>query len=477
MSKQIYKSLYTDNYVNNYQLVVGSSVDERESLKIIDMFILHETDLSVIPFLNKVYEYSDTESVNLYTIMEQLASNRAYMSNIVNPESVSICFQTILDMLYSTNNWIPNYKNPMLLIDDNVKLIEKQQISSSKIQQTKKKVYKKKIKEIIEYVDEFVARINVGNRSILVPNVHNQNYDLFYFMIDVLGVDKTRLSGAYELQLNIEDYVLKTLKQHPNLFNKYTFDDIQSLKELGLYGIAVIAEFFKSSLVKFGGNNRVESVNDITAIGASSLKNEDLYNLGITDANSTTYIIHDKLLGNEDVVREIFNDKAINEEDNVIMAYRHTNIESYWITGIIELLNNSYNRKYLDSIPSHSDVGVMYWMLVNIQFDKTLPFIDLVNYLNDKIGYYAISPYSTHDTLQDLIDEYEDLISQDKLKKINDEQAEEIFAMTTTLTDVDYDTDINYIIKTVELFSNNKYYYEAAILDSYVRLNVENSED
>lgn len=477
MSKQIYKSLYTDNYVNNYQLVVGN-VDEDKLLKVIDIFILHEPDLSVIPFLSKLYEYSDTEVLNLYTIMEQLSYDRAYINNIVNDEGVAICFQTILDMLYSTKNWILNYKNPMLLIDDTGKLIEKPQISSSKTQRRGKKVYKKKVKEIIEYVDEFVARINVGNRSILVPNVHNQNYDLFYFMIDVLGVDKTRLSGAYELQINIEDYVLKTLKQYPTLFNKYTFDDIQSLKELGLYGIAVIAEFFKSSLVKFGGNNRVESTNDITAIGASSLKNEDLYNLGITDVNSTTYIIHDKLLGNEDVVRELFNDEAINnEEDNVIVAYRHTNIESYWITGIIELLNNSYNRKYLDSIPSHSDIGVMYWMLVNIQFDKTLPFIDLVDYLNDKIGYYSISPFSTHDTLQNLIDVYEDLISQDKLKKINDEQAEEIFAMITTLTDVEYDTDTHYIIKIVELFSNNKYYYEAAILDSYVRSTVEHSED
>lgn len=293
-------------------------------------------------------------------------------------------------------------------------------------------------------------------------------------MVDVLGVDKTRLS-SFELKRNIKDYVIRT-ELYPTLFNDYTFNDIQYLKEQGLYAIAVIAEYFKLFSMQIAYNG-ITTVSSITAIGSSSLMNKELYNLGIVDNENTVHIIHDKLL-NEDIIDTLFldnvNHNLYNDDGNEIMEYYNTNVEGKWISGIVDIMNNSYNSDYIEETYPQNDLGHIYWKLIDIHFEDTASFNDLLVYLENKINYYSFF-YNNDDNydLTQLIETYEDKIIKGQMGKINDIQSKEIFAMITTLTNEEYDTDINLIMKTSDLLLKNNYEYEASILDSYIRTKTE----
>ena len=477
MSKQIFKSLYTNRYVNNFNVVIVNEDYENEPyyMELIGKFILHEPDFDVIPVLQKVSEYGKDESINLYLLLKQLAQDIPYIRAILTPQNVSICFQEILTMLYSNKTFAFRYTNQLLKDEKVTPLIEQKQIPRSNTARGKN-VYRKKIIEPIEYVNENIVRVNTENGRIIVPNVHNQNYDIFYFMVDVLGVDKIRLS-SYELKHNITDYIIHILNLYPTLFNNYTFNDIQYLKEQGLYATAVIAEYFKLFSIQEKGNS-ITIIPTITAIGSSSLMSKELYNLGIVDNENTVHIIHDKLLNRETVQSYFINTSDFdvydeNGNEMMVMGYYNTNIESKWVLGIIDIMNNSYNSDYIKTYPQE-DLGHIYWKLIDIHFEETKSFNDLVVFLENEVKYYSFF-YTDDDVydLQQLMDTYEDKIIKGKMGTINDEQAREIFAMTTTLTNEEYDTDIKLIMKTADLLLKNNYEYEAAILDSYIRTKLE----
>ena len=470
MSKQIFKSLYTNLYVNNYNVVCVNEDYENEPYYM--EFILHEPDLDVIPFLQRVSEYGKNESINLYRLLKQLAQDIPYIRDILTPQNVSICFQEILTMLYSNTTFTFKYINRLLMYEKVTPLLEKPIYTTTR----GKKVYRKKITEPIKYVNENIVQINTENGRILVPNVHNQNYDIFYFMVDVLGVDKTRLS-SFELKRNITDYVIDILDLYPTLFNNYTFNNIQSLKEQGLYAIAVIAEYFKLFFIQIV-RNEITIIPNVTAIGSSSLMNVELYNLGIVDNENTVHIIHDKLL-NEDIIRTLFisnDDDVYDDDEDDIMGYYNTNVEGKWMNGIVDIMNNSYNSDYIETY-HQNDLGHIYWKLIDIHFEDTVAFNNLVVYLENKVDYYSFF-YTDDDDydLTQLIETYEDKIIKGQMGKINDEQSKEIFAMITTLSDEEYDTDINLIMKTSDLLLKNNYEYEASILDSYIRTKLQEEE-
>lgn len=140
MSKQIFKSLYTNLYVNNYNVVCVNEDYENEPyyMELVGTFILHEPDLDVIPFLHRVSEYGKNESINLYRLLKQLSQDIPYIRDILTPQNVSICFQEILTMLYSNITSTCKYINSLLKYEKITPLLEKP------INIRRKKVYRKK---------------------------------------------------------------------------------------------------------------------------------------------------------------------------------------------------------------------------------------------------------------------------------------------------------------------------------------------
>lgn len=330
-------SSYINTPVSNFIVYV------KHDNKTTSRFILHEPDFQAIPVLRFVLrdKHNSEEGIDLYSLILKYAMNTSYYNfTRILSFDVGTSFNTILNHLYNS--------------------ARTHQVSSD---DTSADIYCHSYYSFLTEKEPTLIKVDLNNRKKPYLVYIKEQYDILFFIVDILSVDLTFFYPTIIQMLSFMTYYMK--KNNIIYSYKYTYNDILTFKLKGYYAMAAIAQYKMNMLC----NNVVHLQQPI---GQSALMNKYLHNYTLISGNNL-FTVHSSLFELRDVTNTCI----------------QVSIEQNILESIIEDINNP---QFLESRKrTHGDIGKQYWALLGLNNHfSTILTTPLFIYIKRAINEYAI---------------------------------------------------------------------------------------
>lgn len=325
-------SSYINTPVSNFIVFV------KHNNKTTSRFILHEPDFQAIPVLRFVLrdKHDSEEGIDLYSLILKYAMNTSYYNfTCIRSFDVGTSFNTILNHLYNST------RIHQVSSDDNSNSC----LFSSYSFLTEK--------------EQTLIKVDLNNRKKPYLVYIKEQYDILFFIVDILSVD---LTFFYPTIIQMLSFMTYYLKENNIVYSyKYTYNDVLTFKLKGYYAMAAIAQYKMNDVV------HVQQ-----PIGQSALMNKYLHNYSLISCNNL-FTVHSSLFELRDVTNTCI----------------QVSIEQNILESIIEDINNPQFLELRQR--THGDIGKQYWALLELNNHfSTILTTPLFIYIKRAINEYAI---------------------------------------------------------------------------------------